>query len=234
MLKKLFVAAALIAGATLAGTASGNAATAAVSTANVNLRAGPSTAYPAVTVVPAGTPITTFGCVSGYSWCDIAFAGYRGWVAASYIQLVYGGAPVVLTAPVAAAVGIGVVAFNRAYWDQYYTAYPWYGRWAAYPPPRAYGPYPAPRVTSHSRDVTCANGSCTGTSGTTGRYGGSTSQTRTCADGSCSSTRNTEGPYGGSATRTRSCAYGEGCSATRSGVTGGGRTFGGTRSFSRW
>lgn len=88
MIRKLFLAAVLI----LAGASAAAAATTAVATANVNLRAGPSTAYPAVTVVPAGTAITTFGCVSGYSWCDIGFGTYRGWVAASYIQVIYRGA----------------------------------------------------------------------------------------------------------------------------------------------
>ncbi|QIB35206.1 SH3 domain-containing protein [Ancylobacter pratisalsi] len=234
MLKKLLLVAtlAVAGGATFASP--GTAATTAVATANVNLRAGPSTAYPAVTLVPAGTPITTFGCVTGYTWCDVAFAGYRGWVAADYIQLVYGGAPVVLTATVATAVGIGVVAYNRAYWDRYYSAYPWYGRWGAYPAPRPNGPYPvAPRVTSTSRAAGCANGVCTGASSATGRYGGTTSQTRTCADGSCTATRNTTGAYGGSATRTRNCTSGSGCSASRSGTTGGGRSFSGSRSVNR-
>ena len=205
MIRKLFLAAVLI----LAGASAAAAATTAVATANVNLRAGPSTAYPAVTVVPAGTAITTFGCVSGYSWCDIGFGTYRGWVAASYIQVIYRGAPVVLTAPVAPAVGVAVVSFNRAYWDTYYRAYPWHGRWAAYPP------YAAPRVESAYRDVNCANGSCTATRGATGYYGGSTNQVRTCADGSCTTTRTTTGAYGGSATRTRNCTAGQGCSAAR-------------------
>lgn len=205
------------------------AATTAVATANVNLRAGPSTSYPVVTVVPAGARIVTHGCLSGYTWCDISLGTYRGWVAASYVQVMYNGAPIVVTAPVAATVGITVVAFNKTYWDNYYVGYPWYGRWAAYPP---YAPY-APRVTSHSRDVNCANGSCTGTRSTTGIYGGSTSQTRTCADGTCTSTRNTTGAYGNSASRTRTCtrAGDPSCTVTRTGPRGGTAT--GTRVFHR-
>ncbi|GLK86031.1 hypothetical protein GCM10017653_41010 [Ancylobacter defluvii] len=206
----------LLAGALLlAGSSVSVAATAAVAVTNVNLRAGPSTAYPAITVVPAGGAITAFGCLAGYTWCDIGFGPYRGWVAASYVQVVYRGAPVVLAPPIAPAVGVTVVTFNRAYWDRYYTAYPWYGRWAAYPPP-VYRPYATPVVTSHSRSVNCADGSCTGTRSATGVYGGSTTQTRSCADGSCTATRNTTGPYGAGATRTRSCTAGQGCSATRS------------------
>lgn len=110
-----------------------HAAVTSVATANVNLRAGPSTAYPVIITVPVGSPVTTYNCVSGYSWCDVAYGAYRGWIAASYLQTVYHGRPAVITPAVATAVGLTVIAYNRAYWDRYYTAYPWYGRWTAYP-----------------------------------------------------------------------------------------------------
>lgn len=214
----------------VAGTASVSAATVAVATGNVNLRAGPSTAYPVVTVVPAGARILTHGCLAGYSWCDIAFGNARGWVAASYIQVVYKGGPVVLTPAIAPAVGVAVAAYNRAYWDAYYPAYPWYGAWARYY--RPYAVAPPPRITSHERSVTCADGSCTGTRSTTGFYGGSTSQTRSCADGTCSATRQTVGPYGNAASRVRTCSANDhSCSVTRTGPRGGTAT--GTRFFHR-
>ena len=73
------------------------AATVAVATGNVNLRAGPSTGYPVVVVVPVGARIVTHGCLPGYTWCDIGFGSYRGWVSARYVQVVYNGAPVVLS-----------------------------------------------------------------------------------------------------------------------------------------
>ncbi|OYX11121.1 MAG: hypothetical protein B7Z15_12405 [Rhizobiales bacterium 32-66-8] len=223
MLRELIFAAALALAASAA-----SAATTSVAVTNVNLRAGPSTVYPAVTVVPAGAAITTFGCVAGYSWCDIGFGPYRGWVAANYIQVVYRGAPVVLTAPVAPTIGITVVSFNRAYWDRYYVAYPWYRRWAAYPP------FVAPRVTSASRSVTCAGGTCVGVRSATSVYGGSTAQTRVCTGGSCTSTRTSEGRNGGTATRTRSCSAGQGCATSRSVVGPGGGTHTDARSFQRW
>jgi uncharacterized protein YraI len=223
MLRELIFAAALALAASAA-----SAATTSVAVTNVNLRAGPSTVYPAVTVVPAGAAITTFGCVAGYSWCDIGFGPYRGWVAANYIQVVYRGAPVVLTAPVAPTIGITVVSFNRAYWDRYYVAYPWYRRWAAYPP------FVAPRVTSASRSVTCAGGTCVGVRSATSVYGGSTAQTRVCTGGSCTSTRTSEGRNGGTATRTRSCSAGQGCATSRSVVGPGGGTHTDSRSFQHW
>ncbi|TPW29386.1 hypothetical protein FJU08_13675 [Martelella alba] len=194
---------------------------------NVNLRAGPATSYPSITVVPAGAGLVSHGCLADYSWCDISFASYRGWVSARYIQISYQGQPAILTPAIAVASGIAVVTFSRAYWDRYYVAYPWYGRWAAYPPPRAYPPPPlAPRVTSHSASGSCSDAGCSVTRQTTGIYGGSTSQTRNCADGSCSSTRSTTGAYGNTATRTRSCtsAGDPGCTVTRTGPNGGSST----------
>ncbi|WP_176083336.1 SH3 domain-containing protein [Martelella sp. HB161492] len=202
----------------------------AVATSHVNLRAGPATSYPAITVVPAGAGLVSHGCLADYSWCDISYASYRGWVSARYIRIIYQGQSVVLTPAIAVASGVAVITFSRAYWDRYYVAYPWYGRWAAYPPPRAYAP-PPPRVTSHSASGNCTDSGCSVTRQTTGVYGGSTSQTRNCADGSCSATRSTTGAYGGTATRTRSCTTaGEpGCTVTRTGPNGGS----GTRSFHR-
>lgn len=224
MLRTLLFAAAL----TVAAVSAASAATTSVAVTNVNLRAGPSTVYPAITVVPAGAAITTFGCVAGYSWCDIGFGPYRGWVAANYIQIVYRGAPVVLTAPIAPAVGITVVSFNRAYWDRYYVAYPWHRHWAAYPP------YGAPRVTSASRSVTCAGGACVGVRSATGVYGGATAQTRVCTGGACTSTRVTAGPNGGMAARTRNCTAGQGCTTNRAVVGPGGGVHTGSRGFQRW
>ncbi|MCM2396625.1 SH3 domain-containing protein [Rhizobium sp. S95] len=226
MLKRLLMVLALLA----TGASAASAATVAIATGNVNLRAGPSTAYPVVTTVPVGARIVTHGCLPGYSWCDIAFSTFRGWVSARYIQIVYNGAPVVLSPTVATAVGVTVVAFNQAYWNTYYRAYPWYGSWGYYY--RPYAVAPPPRITAHDRSLTCANGSCTGTRSTTGVYGGSTSQTRTCSGGECTATRNTVGPYGNSASRVRNCSANDrSCTVTRTGPRGG--TMTGTRIFNR-
>lgn len=229
MLKKFLLALAIIAGASSAAAA----ATVAVATGNVNLRAGPSTAYPVVTVVPVGVRITTHGCLTGYTWCDVAFGQYRGWVSASYIQVVYNGGPVVLTSAVAPAIGVAVVSYNKVYWDTYYAAYPWYGSWGRYYRPYpAYAVPPAARVTSANRSVNCADGSCTATRSATGIYGGSTNHTRTCSGGECSATRNVVGPYGNTSSRVRNCsANTASCSVTRTGPRGGTAT--GTRAFQR-
>ncbi|EUB99530.1 SH3 domain protein [Rhizobium sp. CF080] len=228
MIKRLCIAIAMV----FAMASMAAAATAAVATGNVNLRAGPSTGYPVVTVVSVGARIVAHGCLSGYTWCDIGFDGHRGWVSARYVQVVYNGAPVVLSPAVATGVGVAVVAFNKVYWDNYYVSYPWYRNWSVYAGPARAAPgiYPRARVDSYGRSVECTDGSCTATRGVTGIYGGSSEQTRTCADGTCTATRNTAGPYGGTASRTRTCSRADAsCSVTRTGPRGG--TVSGTRFF---
>lgn len=104
----------------------------AVTTADVNLRAGPGTQYPVVTTIPYGAGVVVAGCVSGFAWCDVIWGGERGWVAAAYLQVVYRGAPVVLTARSAPPIGINVVVFDHAYWSRYYVGRPWYRNWHVY------------------------------------------------------------------------------------------------------
>lgn len=108
------------------------AAVTAFANTDVNLRAGPGTGYPVVRIVTAGTRIANFGCLADYSWCDVGYAGLRGWVAARYITVVDRGAEVVVTPPVAVRLGVPVVVYGPAYWNAHYRAYPWYARGPAY------------------------------------------------------------------------------------------------------
>ncbi len=50
--------------------------------ADVNMRSGPGTYYDVVYVVPYGATVEVYDC-SG--WCHITYAGYDGYVAASYV-----------------------------------------------------------------------------------------------------------------------------------------------------
>lgn len=97
-----------------------------VTTSGVNMRAGPDTAYPVVTTVPAGAPVQIYGCLADRSWCDTLWVGQRGWVSASYLNVTWRGAPapVVTYAP---KVAVPVVTYNQAtYWNAYYAGRPWY------------------------------------------------------------------------------------------------------------
>ena len=143
-------------------TVSAGAPKPAVATTNVNLRAGTGTNYPVIRVVPKGAGLLTYGCLADYSWCDVSYAGSRGWLAARYI--IIGGRP--LTRAVAVPAGVPVIYFNRAYWKAHYRAYPWYGRWGYY-----YGRPPVARPARRAARIGCAVGGCSGSRSFTGPAG---------------------------------------------------------------
>ncbi|WP_037382630.1 SH3 domain-containing protein [Sinorhizobium americanum] len=90
-------------------------------TANVNMRAGPSTAYPAVTIIPAGESIEIYGCLADVPWCDVEFYDGRGWVHGRYIQALYQQRRVYLGPQYYRRLGIPVVVFSfSSYWDRHY------------------------------------------------------------------------------------------------------------------
>lgn len=99
-------------------------------TANVNLRAGPGTDYPAVTTLRPGEGVLIHGCLADRSWCDISVRSERGWSASKY-----------LSAAAGRKVGIGALAipaivFSYAYWDRHYVRRPWYHTWWGHGRPR--------------------------------------------------------------------------------------------------
>ncbi|SIR16344.1 Uncharacterized conserved protein YraI [Rhizobium sp. RU20A] len=90
-------------------------------TANVNLRSGPSTSYPAVAVIPAGQTIEIYGCLNSTAWCDVEVGRWRGWVAARYIRTTYRNNRVILEPRYYRPLGIPTVTFEiGTYWDRYY------------------------------------------------------------------------------------------------------------------
>ncbi|MDE1994870.1 MAG: SH3 domain-containing protein [Rhizobiaceae bacterium] len=90
-------------------------------TANVNMRSGPSTAYPAVTLIPYGTPLEINGCLQETPWCDVSFEGGRGWVAGSYIQATYQSRRIYVGPQYYRGLGIPTVTFDLDnYWGRYY------------------------------------------------------------------------------------------------------------------
>ncbi|MFS8115762.1 SH3 domain-containing protein [Rhizobium jaguaris] len=90
-------------------------------TANVNMRSGPSTQYPAVTMIPVGTPLQINGCLNETPWCDVSFFGGRGWVAGQYIQATYQSRRIYVGPQYYRPLGIPTVTFNLDdYWDRNY------------------------------------------------------------------------------------------------------------------
>jgi len=126
-------------------------------TGNVNLRAGPDSSYPRVTMLQAGTPVAIEGCVDGWSWCDVATAEERGWVAGNFLQEEYQGQRVLIP-EYGLQIGIPIVSFAfGSYWEQHYRSRPWYGNrdhWSRVQPR-----YPDMREGSYrnSRDATYRN-----------------------------------------------------------------------------
>lgn len=106
--------------------------------ADVNLRAGPGTDYPAITVLPKWTGLQVQGCVEGYSWCDVRVGAERGWVYAEYLEVLQGNEAVYIEDG-GPGLGIPVVTFSvAAYWDSYYRTRPWYRNrayWVSRPAP---------------------------------------------------------------------------------------------------
>ena len=102
----------------------------AYSTTDVNMRVGPGTDYPIITTIYAGEPVTIYGCLSDWSWCDIEWYGDRGWVRGDYLDVFYESRHVYLP-DYAPLIGLTVIVFNfDDYWDDHYhDGYhdrPWY------------------------------------------------------------------------------------------------------------
>jgi uncharacterized protein YraI len=125
----------LIAGATVALFAAPASALAArgVATADVNMRAGPGTEFPVVATIPDHARLEVLGCLDDRDWCDVAWSGNRGWVAASYLNYFYNNSYVYLP-DYFDTVDVPIVTFSFGpYWRRYYAHRPWYhhrSRWA--------------------------------------------------------------------------------------------------------
>ncbi len=146
--KKLFGAIALA--VMLAAPALAQAATRGFATANVNMRSGPSTAYPAVVVIPNGAPLTVHGCLSDTPWCDVSFVRGRGWVAGRYIATTYRQNRVYVEPRYYRDLGVPIITFEAGrYWDRYYRDRDFYrerDRWRRPPPSGGYWNAPPPRA----------------------------------------------------------------------------------------
>ncbi len=70
---------ALIACLALAGFAGAAQAASAYTTRGLNLYSGASSRSQLIATVPAGEYVRVGGCIKSYVWCDVSWAGYRGW-----------------------------------------------------------------------------------------------------------------------------------------------------------
>lgn len=58
-----------------------------LSAADVNMRSGPGVNFRKVTTLVKDQIVTVHGCARAYTWCDVDWAGFRGWVSAEYLRL---------------------------------------------------------------------------------------------------------------------------------------------------
>ncbi len=128
-----------------------DAQSSAYTNSGAELYAGPAPDYPVVAQVPPGTALDVFGCLSDYSWCDVALPGVRGWIDAQQLDYPYQGNYVPLL-EYGAIIGVPVTGFAiGAYWDRYYRHRPWYhdrDRWEHRAEPRV-GPGGRPPAYGH-------------------------------------------------------------------------------------
>ena len=103
------------------------AASSAVVTGDLNVRTGPGPGYQRYGTIPAGDEVTVYGCLAGYNWCDIDWAGGRGWVSGNYLLTLgrqYYRRPL---SSVGVYVGVPVLGFDPYdYHRRYYTGRSWY------------------------------------------------------------------------------------------------------------
>jgi uncharacterized protein YraI len=117
--------AALVAGIVLPGAAF--AASLAYTTADLNIRTGPSASYQRFDTIPEGGQVTVHGCLSGYNWCDVSWSGERGWVSGAY--LAYAGERYVRQPipSIGLSIGLPVIGFSpEVYHRRHYVGRSWY------------------------------------------------------------------------------------------------------------
>jgi len=109
-----------------------SAATPARVVTDLNVRAGPGTQFPAVTVFPRNSRVNVIGCTRGITWCDVSGRGVRGWVSARYLEMTHRGDRLIGPA-YGATIGVPIISFQiGSYWDNHYRDRSWYrdrSRW---------------------------------------------------------------------------------------------------------
>jgi uncharacterized protein YraI len=122
------------------------AATSAFVGVAISERAGPSPYYPVVADVPSGAPVTLYGCLTGGSWCDVSYAGVRGWLPGSYVEAYYQSQPVFVPDYIS-LIAVPIIAFDiGVYWNDYYHDRPFFSDHARFERFARYAHGPGARV----------------------------------------------------------------------------------------
>ncbi|HTR57928.1 MAG TPA: SH3 domain-containing protein [Casimicrobiaceae bacterium] len=102
------------------------AAEEAFTTNAVDVFAGPSSEYPPIGQLPPNARLELFGCLSDWSWCDVGFAGDRGWIYAGDLVIPYRGSRVAVI-EYGPRIHLHIVSFSlNTYWGAHYRSRPFY------------------------------------------------------------------------------------------------------------
>lgn len=102
------------------------AAEEAFTTNAVDVFAGPSSEYPPIGQLPPNSRVELFGCLSDWSWCDVGFAGDRGWIYAGDLVIPYRGSRVAVI-EYGPRIHLHIVSFSlNSYWGAHYRSRPFY------------------------------------------------------------------------------------------------------------
>jgi uncharacterized protein YraI len=119
-----------------------------ITATGTDLFAGPGEDYPPVVELGGGYPLEIYGCVGGYTWCDVSYGEYRGWIDGRDIEYPYQDEQVPLYL-YGYELGLPIVSFSiDSYWGSYYHDRPFYSErpyWEHHvgpPPDRWDGPRP--------------------------------------------------------------------------------------------
>jgi uncharacterized protein YraI len=121
----------------------------AYTTTGVTLEAGPASDYPEVVGIAPGAPVNLYGCLDGWTWCDVSYGDARGWVNAEDLAFPYEDqrVPVAVYGP---QLSLPVVTFSFGdYWGRYYHDRPFFAERERFerhapPPPPPHRPPPPP------------------------------------------------------------------------------------------
>lgn len=129
------------------------AAEEAFTTNAVDVFAGPSGEYPPIGQLPPNARVELFGCLSDWSWCDVGFAGDRGWIYAGDLVVPYRGSRVAVI-EYGPRIHLHIVSFSlNTYWNAHYRSHPFYRertQWVSrvHIQPNHGGPPPSGRVAT--------------------------------------------------------------------------------------
>ena len=123
-------------------------------TVEVPLEAGPAPDYPVVGTFGAGTPLTLYGCLDGYTWCDVSYADARGWVDGQELAFPYQdeSLPIAVYGP---QLSLPLITFSfDNYWGEHYHDRPFFrerDRFERHAPPPPPPHRDVPRMTPRGR-----------------------------------------------------------------------------------